>query len=485
MFGGWRFFNNYLATPNGRIWTLIRGAWKFEEVSSYSQAITCCLRRGDDSFYCSFVYACNGREDRRELWREFIDVKARIGASPWVLAGDFNVISRPQESSDYNGIQGVSGALEDFITCQEDVDVTDHPFSGLLFTWCNRREDDPLSRKLDRVLVNQNWFSSFPGSSVKFLGPDCSDHCPSNLVLKDSLFYPPRPFKFFGFWVDHPRFLQVVEESWSLPVVGNPLQVLFAKLKRFKGPLKQFNRDNSGGISHRVLEKRVELENVQKVLMCEPTADYVRREKDLRFELGDLERAEEKFYQQKSRALFVKGDQNSAYFFRRVAVRQKQNTGQCLQNSQGKKLETYEAIYAELIDYFSSSLGVRDDNVQGVSDSLLKGILGCELATDVKDDLVAPVTMKEVKDVVFGMNGNKAPGPDGYSAKFFQVAWRIVGDDFMRAVLYFFSSCSLPTAFNSTILTLVPKVEVPSCAAEFRPIACCSIVYKYQIQTAI
>ncbi|KAK8477362.1 hypothetical protein V6N12_007888 [Hibiscus sabdariffa] len=114
------------------------------------------------------------------------------------------------------------------------------------------------------------------------------------------------------------------------------------------------------------------------MLMCEPTADYVRREKDLR------------------------RDQHSAYFFRRVTVRQKQNTVQCLQNSQGQKLETYEAISAELIDYFSGSLGVKDDNVQGVSDSLLKDILGCELAVDVKDDLVAPVTMKEDR---FGLPG--------------------------------------------------------------------------------
>ncbi|KAK8617810.1 hypothetical protein V6N13_080715 [Hibiscus sabdariffa] len=77
-FGGWMFFNNYLAAPNGRIWILIRGAWKFEEVSSTSQAITCCLRMGDDSFYCSFVYACNGREDRRELWRELIADKLEL-----------------------------------------------------------------------------------------------------------------------------------------------------------------------------------------------------------------------------------------------------------------------------------------------------------------------------------------------------------------------------------------------------------------------
>ncbi|KAK8599132.1 hypothetical protein V6N13_077066 [Hibiscus sabdariffa] len=126
----------------------------------------------------------------------------------------------------------MSGTMLDFVNCQGEIDVTDHPFSGNLFTWCNHREEDPLSRKLDRVLV---------------------------------------------------------------PVLGNPLQVLFAKLKRLKEPLKKFNKEKFGGISNKVLQKRVEYENIQNSLLVSPT-DLILQERVVRSELRNLERAEEMFY---------------------------------------------------------------------------------------------------------------------------------------------------------------------------------------------
>ncbi|KAK8651643.1 hypothetical protein V6N13_141232 [Hibiscus sabdariffa] len=149
---------------------------------------------------------------------------------------------------------------------------------------------------------------------------------------------------------------------------------------------------------------KIELGNVQNLMMREPTIDCVRREKELRYELSVLEKVEEKFYQQKSRAQFVREeDQNSAYFFRKVVVRQKRNTVYFLYNRQGQKLESYEEISAELVDYFSSTLGVRDDKVHVVSDSLLKEILGNELDNDSRNALLALVSRDEIKAVMFGI----------------------------------------------------------------------------------
>jgi hypothetical protein len=50
-----------------------------------------------------------------------------------------------------------------------------------------------------------------------------------------------------------------------------------------------------------------------------------------------------------------------------------------------------------------------------------------------------PVTKAKIKNVVFSMNPSKAPGPDGFSAGFFQMAWTVVGDDLCEAILEFFT----------------------------------------------
>ncbi|KAK8655733.1 hypothetical protein V6N13_108300 [Hibiscus sabdariffa] len=61
-------------------------------------------------------------------------------------------------------------------------------------------------------------------------------------------------------------------------------------------------------------------------------------------------------------------------------------------NGKGSKQKQGGAISSDLVKHFSSSLGVVDTNVIGVSDGLLRDILGVELSAEMKNSLVAPVT---------------------------------------------------------------------------------------------
>ncbi|KAK8672298.1 hypothetical protein V6N13_110671 [Hibiscus sabdariffa] len=75
-----------------------------------------------------------------------------------------------------------------------------------------------------------------------------------------------------------------------------------------------------------------------------------------------------------------------------------------LKDSQGHRLESFEAISNELANHFVGSLGAIDENVEVVQDNLLKEILGVELTVDMQNYLASVFINKEIKDVIFSMN---------------------------------------------------------------------------------
>ncbi|GJW04980.1 RNA-directed DNA polymerase, eukaryota, reverse transcriptase zinc-binding domain protein [Tanacetum coccineum] len=69
-------------------------------------------------------------------------------------------------------------------------------------------------------------------------------------------------------------------------------------------------------------------------------------------------------------------------------------------------------------------------------------------------------------------------GPDGYTSKFFKRSWDIVRSDFCTVIKEFFSSGKLLGEVNETLISLIPKSLTPQKVSDFRPIACCDVIYK-------
>ncbi|XP_062080448.1 uncharacterized protein LOC133785213 [Humulus lupulus] len=103
---------------------------------------------------------------------------------------------------------------------------------------------------------------------------------------------------------------------------------------------------------------------------------------------------------------------------------------------------------------------------------------GPKITTAHTSLLTAEFSKDEVKIVMFEIPGNKSPGPDGFSSYFFQDNWEVVGDKVCEAILSFLHSWKLLKEVNSTTLTLIPKGKCPESVMDFRPIACCNVVYK-------
>jgi len=92
--------------------------------------------------------------------------------------------------------------------------------------------------------------------------------------------------------------------------------------------------------------------------------------------------------------------------------------------------------------------------------------------------LVNAISVQEIKEALFDIEDDKALGPDGYSACFFKKAWSIVGDQFCQAILEFFSSGNLLKQINHLAIVLIPKSSHAKSVGDYRPIACCNVIYK-------
>jgi hypothetical protein len=100
----------------------------------------------------------------------------------------------------------------------------------------------------------------------------------------------------------------------------------------------------------------------------------------------------------------------------------------------------------------------------------------------ITDDVNALMTIlpshQEIKAAVFALNKDSAPGPDGFSAFFFQQYWDIVKSDVINAVLEFFTTSWILPGYNSNVIALLPKTSSATSIDQYRPIAMANFKFK-------
>ncbi len=194
-------------------------------------------------------------------------------------------------------------------------------------------------------------------------------------------------------------------------------------------------------------------------------------------ELHTALRAEENSIRQKARIQWLKeGDQNTAFFHKIQKVQQQRKNITGLYNEAGSLVTAHEDIANVMLDYLLKLIGSPDLNVVG--DVQLKDVLKTTLSSLDASSLVTSVSADDIKQVLFSLPDNQSPDPDGYTPLFFKSAWRIIGDDVIGACQEFFDTVRLFRAVNSTAITLVPKKPNANLPKDYRPISCCTTLYK-------
>ncbi|KAL0448496.1 UNVERIFIED_CONTAM: hypothetical protein Slati_1406000 [Sesamum latifolium] len=182
--------------------------------------------------------------------------------------------------------------------------------------------------------------------------------------------------------------------------------------------------------------------------------------------------------QQRAKLRWMKEeDQCSRIFFRKINARRASQRIYQIQNAERNLLTDFNLVVNEFVEYFSRLFGgTRREGF--ISLDFLQQYTK-HLITEEDVALIStPVMRNEVRDANFDIDEDSAPGPDGFSSGFFKAAWPIVGEDVTKAILEFFQNGWIVRQVNTTLITLIPKVNIPSKVTDFRPISCCNVIYK-------
>lgn len=401
VFKDWSFMANYEFNQLGRIWVIWRTTVRLSPVFKSDQLITCSvlLEGAQEEFFCSFIYAKNLAEERKSLWE---DLRSHHDSQmfknkPWLLMGDFNEILDGTEHSNFGQSPTLPPGMRDFQELVRYCSLTDMGSHGPLFTWCNKRDEGLVCKKLDRVLMNDIWLRRYSQAYCVYESGGCSDYLRSRIQCAVEPPAKKRPFKFVNVLVNMPEFLPMVQTYWedttTLYHSTSAIYRLSKKLKGLKSLIRSLSREKIGDLPRRAKEAFVELCDKQNATLTHPTTLAIKEEAEAYERWSHLSELEEGFYKQKSKLHWLNvGDQNNKAFHNAIKIREAHNTIREIRCDDGSLATTHAAIKKEAVHYFSEFLAHQPADHDGATTDAFEQLLTFKCSEGNKAKLIHDVT---------------------------------------------------------------------------------------------
>ena len=127
-----------------------------------------------------------------------------------------------------------------------------------------------------------------------------------------------------------------------------------------------------------------------------------------------------------------------------------------------KVVQFYETLYTETEDWRPFVEDLPFSRIDALDSNLLE----------------SRFERDEILQVVKDLQGDKSPGPDGFTMTFFQKCWHVLQKDIMGFFDEFYDKGTFASSLNATFVTLIPKKQNALDIRDFRPISLIGSVYK-------
>jgi len=294
-----------------------------------------------------------------------------------------------------------------------------------------------------------------------------SDHKPILLLLEEEEKLGPIPFRFSPLWKEKTGFAEMVQLAWSTSITGSLNYVWEQKLKITKKILKEWSKlplSNPNTQRKESVQQLGKLHNEMESIDIAKTD--MEKEQAAQCKTYRSFRKEEEYWRLKSHSLWLEtGDRNTSYFHRQFKARLSRNHISEITTNDGKLCKGTDQIKAIVVSHFHHLYSKENDDNEEGNKEFLKNILTVVTKED-NTTLLSPTNEEEINKIIWSMDPDKAPGPDGFTIHFYRICWNIIKPDLIRMIKGFLQKEKLGGNTNSTSFD------------RFRPISLCNASYK-------
>jgi len=279
-----------------------------------------------------------------------------------------------------------------------------------------------------------------------------------------------RPFRFDKRLIEIPHFKNHVRVGWNKEKPGQKSTILdrVRTCKQSMATLKHRSNMNS---HIRINQLQTALDRSMSSLLRAERLLIPQIQRDLTKAYND----EEKYWQQKSRNSWMKeGDRNTGFFHACTKTRFTMNRITSIYNEEGRMFKGNQEIDNHAQRFFTNVFTSSGRSVSTIDFANFKSTV----TPHINSELTKDFTDSEIFDAICQIGDDKAPGPDGLTARFYKSCCDIVSSDVIQEVKHYFRTSSMRNSLNHTNICMIPKITNPQTLLDYQPITLCNVLYK-------
>ncbi|XP_060971357.1 uncharacterized protein LOC115703860 [Cannabis sativa] len=193
------------------------------------------------------------------------------------------------------------------------------------------------------------------------------DHCSCIIKsgISDKIGF--KPFRYYNFWSDHPEFKDIVLTNWRKPIKAQGMHATYLKMMRLKHCLRKFNHDLIGDIVKKYQEAKSDFLEARLQAQAHSEPVFLDIEKVATANFLVQEKMYFSFLRQRSKVTWIhKGDENSSFFHACLKKKRLENNITSFTNEHGEIVENYQEVVNHFISHFYGIMGTRNQIFHGL-----------------------------------------------------------------------------------------------------------------------